>query len=438
MFQGKNRRTVSEIAHASRKSRPSGTARAGAAHSGSSAAAPLGAFAGIQQAVGNRGLLQLMRSRGRRVDPETPGEGRRRVVQMAAAVPVNADMKVGDIRDKLNELIQETNARMGKLKSMHTIVAESFKAIDNPRGVQPDRDLKIAALELYIESLQSRIDTLSGKLDGLKGRNRSERMVFDFGVDELPELLNADHLIATDKELEKLKEWFQPEKVSGRKQNHRIAGEKTPGVTPSVLTPDRVDEFIRLPAAPLLNVDFNDLIQKGGGYSGCEYQGIHGNNEGNIPPPKAHPVEPLIELSVGIGMLDGGRAVVDVDSGRIYITEHYGQNLIKRILPLAQKTVRTDAENQELHALLFLKKLVNDFVLVTNVPGGIEAEMMDIACEAYLQSHLPYKPQEAPPAGTRLQRWCMARSSDILRRLQGHMPKGEREGWRKWRTYLGR
>ncbi len=338
-----------------------------------------------------------------------PPSGTAALIQLAETVPKNEKMKIKDIRLKLEALIREAEGRMEEFFMILNILKNSFLAIDNPKSVEPDKDLKIAAVEDYLKQLGARRQILLDRINSLLKRNPSEMETFDFGVDELEDILNAANFIASDKQLKQVEGWFAEGEVAHRKQGHKMKGATSPGITPEKANREAAELFLKKPAAPLIGVTWGSLIEKLGGYAGCSYQGIHDNKEKNLPAAKlVHKCTHLYELSIGIGKLSGGRAVVDIETGKVYLTEHYGQNIVKMILPLAMKAGRSQAEEQELHALFFLKKLINDFVLVTDIPQGIHDKMMKLACEAYLNLHLGFELFNLPPAGTACHLWCQS------------------------------
>ena len=356
------------------------------------------------------------------------------VVQMVETVPAKGTkMKVKLIREKLAALIREAKDRHAMLEQMRLILISSFAAIEDPRSVAPDRALKVGALASYIENLMARIILLNQKLEEIANENNSKEIPFDFGVEEL-HILNIEHMIATGPELDKIMQWFEEGAVKARKQEHKLKGPAAPGVTPATVTVENAEAFLKLPAAPLMRVPYLVLLKSIGPINYCAYQGPHRNKEKNLPTPRyQHKCPHLIELSINVEALSGGRAVVDIETGNVYITEHYGQNIVKKALSLATKVDRTAAENQELHALLFLKKLINDFVLVTDIPEKLHQTMMDLACSAYLENFIALEHFNPPPTGIAFQTWCIKTLPlDILRRSKIDT---NQIAWTRWMLY---
>lgn len=356
------------------------------------------------------------------------------VVQMVETVPIKGTkLKIKDIRAKLIALISEAKDRHAMLQQIRHILISSFVAIEDPRSVKPDLALKAGALASYIENLMDRIILLNQKLVEIAKEHDSNEIPFDFGVEEL-HILNIEHMIASGPDLDKILQWFEEGAVKARKQEHKLKGPVTPGVTPSTITAESAEAFLKLPAAPLMRVSYPVLLKSIGPINYCSYQGPHDNKEKNLPTPKyLHKCQSLIELSINVEALSGGRAVVDIETGNVYITEHYGQNIVKKALALAAKLNRTAAENQELHALLFLKKLINDFVLVTDIPEKLHQTMMDLACSAYLENYVALEQFNPPPTNIAFQAWCI--KTLPLKILKTSNIHTNQIAWTRWMLY---
>ncbi len=376
--------------------------------------------AGLEREAERMGERALRTGATRSAADPAPAERRRGpVVQRAETVPPpGTRAQVKKILLKLAALIQEAEARMTTLQHMRELFASLRGVFETGEAVEPDFDLRRAALDVTIAGLHERLALLRGAQEDLAQENKSKTIeAYTYPVQELEDVANWGNLVASDPELEEATAWFGEELVARRKKGQKQEGAATPSVTPADPTGENVKAFVELPAAPMLDVDFGTLMQGLGGYFSFRYQGdSHSNKEGNLPGPRFsadvldRAKSPFIELSISVGVLSGGRAVFDVASGAVYVTEHYGQNIAKPIEALRLKTGQagglSQGEGQRLHALLLLKKVLNDFVRVSNVPAELYAAMRDTACKAFLKNYLAVEHFNPPAACPLFQAWC--------------------------------